>query len=251
MALLTALHALLALEAVVSALLISPAGAVQKMGTTACGVFRTNTGNVVAGTIAAVLFVLFCVSAWELRSFGNKVDAIRAMRGQDAAMPVSEARLCLAQQSCVLSGCCLLLMALVRQLAAALVDVDRVRLSLATLKKQAEGMRAEYLRQVDASGTTSAAKDDGADSELKPLRKHNGELIAQLAKMKRMLEEEGKAKAAAEASMDALKKQAEGLEREYDRVCEENNALERKMRSGGGGGGAPAPKWAHGDAKDE
>ena len=62
-------------------------------------------------------------------------------KGQDAAMPVSKARMCLALQSCVLSGCCLLLMALIRQLA----DVDRVRLSLATLSKQAEGIRAEYL----------------------------------------------------------------------------------------------------------
>ena len=263
MALLITLVLLLALEAAVACLLICPVPSVQKIGTSICGVLRTPSGVVVSYTIGAVLFALFGISAWELRSFGNKLDAVRSVHGPNVPHPVSESRMCLAQLSCVLAGCCLLIMALVRQLSECIVQNEKTKLSLNVLKKQAEGMRAEYLRQVDNAATTSAnttagGKDDNADSELKPLRKQHGELVSQLAKMKRMLEDEAKAKAAAESSMEALKKQAEGLEREYDRVCDENNALERKMRSvtgGVGGSGSaentPKPMWAHGDMKDD
>ncbi|KAF5837977.1 hypothetical protein DUNSADRAFT_3638 [Dunaliella salina] len=134
-----------------------------------------------------------------------------------------------AQVSCAL---CMLNLALVffsRALAAALCKEDKMSKNLEAMKRQTQGLQAEYARLTNAGDKGGAAGSD----EVQALKAQVDKLIAQKEALQAESEKARKSQAQAEATAEALKRQAGGLNTEYDRVVEENLVLNKKLAQAG------------------
>mmetsp|Transcript_27065 Transcript_27065/g.68798 ORF Transcript_27065/g.68798 Transcript_27065/m.68798 type:complete len:249 (-) Transcript_27065:83-829(-) len=190
---------------------------------------KTNTAaNSVVWTVTVVLAGLLVSSFLEL------LRGFERVKHADVREVVSTIDYLRAQLSCALCAFNLALLFLSRALGEALVAWNHSNKNLEAMQRQVKGLQAEYQR-VTEKPKGAEGEDTGAagDSEADALKKKVDKLIGEKTKLQEAGEAAEKAKAAAEASVTAMKSQLKGFDAEYDRVREENAFLKRKLAGHG------------------
>ncbi|VDK81863.1 unnamed protein product [Litomosoides sigmodontis] len=152
-----------------------------------------------------ILLLLFADAIREVRKYAGEVAIEASIRHTADSENVVHMRLFRAQRNLYISGFALLLFLVIKRLIALLSRGALLEASAEAAMKQAE----------------SATKT--AKSYMHGDRKREEEL-------ERQVEELGKELKSAQVDRDAMKEQAEGLQREYDRVC---NLLEQAEKASG------------------
>lgn len=201
------LAALLALQSLLALLLSLAPGAVAGAVASFVAGLKSSPGTNAAALTAAVAVGIVGASAGLQLAQGLGGSGVGGRLGDRAALALSVEELRAALAAALGLANVVLLLA-VRALADAVVARDKALLNLEVLRKQAAGVSAAYM----ASATT------GPSQEKKPQQQQEAAGGANAA-----------ANAAAKAEVDAVRAQAKGLEREYDRLLAEHDALKRRL----------------------
>lgn len=159
--------------------------------------------NVYSYAMIAVLLLLFLDGAREVRKYGDADIAIDARRVIESDSIV-HMRLFRAQRNLYISGFALLLFLVIKRIVSLISRTANLQAATDAAIRQAEG----------ASKTAQTLMDgDGSDEKMGKATKDVEELKKKLRKT--------------EHDRDAMKKQAENLQGEYDRVCTQLNKSEK------------------------
>jgi len=189
------------------------------------------------GYSAIVVLAMFGAAISEMMKYRAQHDALK-LEGVDLAQKLQvDNQLFRSERNFYLSGACCVLLLVIYRIYQQLKELNKFEGTSYALKKQAEGAKAAYesltaentelkaklkaqkkeatqeTSEDSSAATASAAVDD--DSELARLREKNKKLATE--------------RDAAEKSVEALKKQAEGLSTEYARLTREKESLENKL----------------------
>lgn len=150
---------------------------------------------------AFVLFILFADAVREVHKYGAADTLIDAsIRHTADADAIIHMRLFRAQRNFYISGFALLLFLVIKRI-----------ISLLSRGAQLEAASEAAMRQAEsATKTAKSLMNAGGEGEVADLNRKIKELGEELKK--------------AQVDRDTLKKQAEGLQKEYDRVADELNA---------------------------
>jgi hypothetical protein len=224
------LAALLALQSFIALLLSAAPSAIAGAVAAALSKSKIQPGtNAAILTAAAAVAVVGASAGLQLAQALSGSSAGRLGNRAALALDIEELRAALAAS---LGLCNVVLLLTVRALSDAAVGRDKALLNLEVLRKQAAGVSAAYMA-ASASAAPKAAAAAAAEGD-----GNNNKNMAQV---------------------EALQAQAKGLEREYDRLLAEHDALKRRLaqadpafaeREGlpssgaarGGGGGAGGVK---------
>ncbi|CAI5989576.1 unnamed protein product [Closterium sp. NIES-64] len=193
--------------------------------------------RVVVSTVAALLLVLLLVGGaqlWQLQQRLSDPTAAGMFASGAGGGGFHEARVELLQAAVqemllgALGGYGLLLGLVIGQLAGSIREGEVAALSIATLKKQAQGLQDEYMRLAN-----ERSGERGVEEEAVKKARGLKDSIARLEKDIRHKEEEvetwqGRTRAA-ETNVAAIRKQTEGLQLEYDRLLDENESLRAQL----------------------
>ncbi|GBF87441.1 hypothetical protein Rsub_00152 [Raphidocelis subcapitata] len=229
------LAVLLALQCLVSAGLLLPRAASKHVAGLLAGL------NASTGARSALLTVAGAVAAMTLSACVQLVGVVDTLKGQQfgdraLALTVEQLRALLVV---AMGTSNLVLLFLCRALAAEQIAGDRAKLNLDVLQRQAKGLQAEYAR---ATGAAASGAAPGGD-EAARLRGRVDALIREKGALQETVDEALAAKKGALAQVEAISAQSKGLEREYDRLLSEHDALRRdhaqatggRLPAGGGG----------------
>ncbi|KAF8372699.1 hypothetical protein PRIPAC_79128 [Pristionchus pacificus] len=146
-----------------------------------------------------ILFVLFADALREVRKYSHVTLDGTARAGEDAVIHM---RLFRAQRNIYISGFSLLLFLVINRITSLLARSAQMEAASEAAMRQAES----------ATKTAKTLMDAGGEGEVKDLNRKTEELGAQLKK--------------AHTDRETLKKQCEGLQREYNRVADQLAAYE-------------------------
>jgi len=164
--------------------------------------------------LVAILVLFFLDALREMSKYSDNQAAGSGDHAQhlDAQMQM-HMRLFRAQRNFYISGFALLLCPVIKKL----VSLISVSATLEAEKEAAMKQAASASRAASSLLEGSAASGDSSEAE-KKLKEKDVELTK------------------AKKDLEAMKSQAEGLNKEYDRLCEENAKLERQLKVFGDGG---------------
>jgi len=216
--LVTPLYVLGALELTVLASLLVPLSPLNSFGIAICGVGKTPYGLAVCGTISIFLLAFVASGMFDV----SRLSMYEESHGGD--------RSCSSQLGALLAGADFVCGIALAKLSAVMLTLDRLKRNHGVLKKQAENLQVEYKRLMDSNGVVTGdeatAKLQGkvldTETRLMALDKKN----VMLAIANDTLAAEKKA---AEATSAALKKQAVGVSKEYERLIGENESLKDQI----------------------
>ncbi|CAI7734673.1 unnamed protein product [Closterium sp. NIES-53] len=227
------LLALLAAETILALLFAVPWRPVRRIPVMLVGFFKGAAMRVVVSTVAALLLVLLLVGGaqlWQLQQRLSDPTAAGMFASGAGGGGFHEARVELLQAAVqeMLLGYGLLLGLVIGQLAGSIREGEVAALSIATLKKQAQGLQDEYMRLAN-----ERSGERGVEEEAVKKARGLKDSIARLEKDIRHKEEEvetwqGRTRAA-ETNVAAIRKQTEGLQLEYDRLLDENESLRAQL----------------------
>lgn len=205
---------LLGLQLIMSLLLLAPR-AISRPVAALLQLTRTNSAvSSVLYTVAVAVTAMTISSVIQIQGVNKSLNEPVGLTGDRAmVLTVEELR---ALLSIVLGVSNLALLFLNRSLANEQQISDKAELNLTVLQKQAKGLTKEYMRATQAAD--SPASGDSGNGESDERRKLQDALEAAQAAAK-----------TATANEAAVKEQAKGLNREYDRLLAENDELKRRL----------------------
>ncbi|VDN18354.1 unnamed protein product [Gongylonema pulchrum] len=151
--------------------------------------------NVYFISALCILLLLFADAIREVRKYAAEVAMEASIRHTADSENVIHMRLFRAQRNLYISGFALLLFLVIKRIVALLSRGAQLEAAAEAAMKQAE------------SATKTAKAYMGGESEREK-------------ELERQVEELGKELKSAQVDRDAMKEQADGLQREYDRVCD-------------------------------
>jgi len=170
------------------------------------------------------------------------LDAIREMRkysNEDYDLTVNpkaemqaHMKLFRAQRNFYISGFALFFSLIIRRLVSLLSIQACLHAQTEAALKQASSASDAARRLMD-----DASSAGGSSDKDKNKGKGGGEDTAKLAKLETEVNTQKEEIERLKKDRDAIKSQATSLTKEYDRLSEEHNKLERKLKISGGGGG--------------
>ncbi|XP_062975490.1 B-cell receptor-associated protein 31 [Elgaria multicarinata webbii] len=188
-------------------------------------------GNTFFVVLIVILVLLFFDAIREIRKYDDVTEKVN-LQNNPGAVEHFHMKLFRAQRNLYIAGFSLLMSFLLRRLVTLISQHATTLASNEAFKKQAEGASdaaKKYMEENDklkkelkAAGVEVAdldTKGAGTEEENKALQAEVKELKDELASVKRVLE-----KANSEAL--AMRKQAEGLTKEYDRLLDEHAKLQ-------------------------
>mmetsp|Transcript_64871 Transcript_64871/g.204900 ORF Transcript_64871/g.204900 Transcript_64871/m.204900 type:complete len:267 (+) Transcript_64871:148-948(+) len=264
MTLITApLYLMLMAEIIFTLSALSPVAAVRAPAISTCRLFKVGAGMYIMRTASFFLFVLCGSCVLEIQKLGARMEHnMTSKEGNKDMVSHDMEKLLVSQQGALIAGFCLLLVGVLRRLTDLTVHNASMATSAEVLKKQAKQMEKEYMRLRDESDAATATKsattaaggkgggeDQEADSEVIKLKKQIARLVQaeeQVAELNESMKENNTLveleKRRAKAEVEAIKLQSQGLEKEYDRLLEENDGMRRKLARLEGGGGDSSKK---------
>jgi len=157
--------------------------------------------NIYSYAIIAVLLLLFLDGVREVRKYSDADLALETRRAVENDSIV-HMRLFRAQRNLYISGFSLLLFLVINRIVSLISRTAQLQAAYDAAIRQAEG----------ASKTAKTLMEAGDGDELDKATKETEDLKKKLRKT--------------ESDRDAMKKQAENLQKEYERVCDQLNELE-------------------------
>jgi len=209
-----------AVELAVLGLLLVPLPPLNSLGLAVVGLAKSSTGLVVSGTLALVLMAFMLAGIFG----GLETETLGSLgQGQEAQLMAITALANLA------GGFAL------GKLAGTLTALNKLKVSHAALKKQADGLQLAYktLQEEAESGMGKAAAGesplDKAKKALEEEREKRLALDQTNAKLAKENDRLAAEKKGAEATSEALKRQATSVMREYERLQAENESLKDQL----------------------
>ncbi|XP_027701576.1 B-cell receptor-associated protein 31 [Vombatus ursinus] len=184
-------------------------------------------GNTFFVVLIVILVLLLIDAVREIRKYDDVTEKVN-LQNNPGAMEHFHMKLFRAQRNLHIAGFSLLLSFLLRRLVTLISQQATLLASNEAFKKQAEGASEaakKYIEENDKlkkeAGTDGGKLDlnDDVLVENKNLKAELKKLMEELAVSKRNLER-------AENEALAMRKQSEGLTKEYDRLLEEHNRLQ-------------------------
>lgn len=191
-------------------------------------------GNFYFSAFVLILGLLFADSVNSVRKYSIKEEAATDLKNNPMSEVHMQMKLFRAQRNLYISGFSLLLLLVIRRLVQLISSQATLEASHEAMTKQAKGASEQCRKlmeenaQLTRGNRSAAASDVDNEDEKKALqdqlKKAQGELDASVKKQEK-----------AERDLEAMKSQAEGLHREYDRIASEHSQLTKKVQILGGG----------------
>ncbi|XP_043830222.1 B-cell receptor-associated protein 31 [Dromiciops gliroides] len=185
-------------------------------------------GNTFFVVLIVILVLLLIDAVREIRKYDDVTEKVN-LQNNPGAMEHFHMKLFRAQRNLHIAGFSLLLSFLLRRLVTLISQQATLLASNEAFKKQAEGASEaakKYIEENDklkkeagTSATKADLNDESVLEENKNLKAEFKRLTEELAVSKRNLER-------AENEALAMRKQSEGLTKEYDRLLEEHGRLQ-------------------------
>ncbi|XP_069683952.1 B-cell receptor-associated protein 31 [Periplaneta americana] len=183
--------------------------------------FLGNQASVYFLVLLAVLVLFFLDAIREMRKYSSAETTEATHSHLDAEMQVNM-RLFRAQRNFYISGFALFLSLVIRRLVILIAQQATLLAQSEAAMRQAQSATTTA-QSLLAQNQTSKAQNDTNEAHDKEVT----DLKEKLAKAEKALERE-------RIDKDALKTQAESVNKEYDRLNEEYRKLQAKLEAGGG-----------------
>ncbi|GIY09463.1 b-cell receptor-associated protein 29 [Caerostris extrusa] len=172
-----------------------------------------------------ILLLLFLDSIRQMQKYSIARDQEQDHGHLDAELQQSM-KMFRAQRNCYIAGFALFLAPVIRRLAS-------------LLSKQAELIAREVASLKQAQNASETAKNlmkerDQKDQQESKDNKQNEEFESKIQALKTQLQEKETALSKAKKDLECLRTQAEGTNKEYDRLMEEHRKLQQKVEQGQG-----------------
>ncbi|XP_061470191.1 B-cell receptor-associated protein 31 isoform X2 [Rhineura floridana] len=187
-------------------------------------------GNTFFVVLIVILVLLFLDAIREIRKYDDVTEKVN-LQNNPGAVEHFHMKLFRAQRNLYIAGFSLLMSFLLRRLVTLISQHATVLASNEAFKKQAEGASdaaKKYMEENDKLKKLKLAGVDVADLDTKGVEteKENKALQGEVKKLTDDLASTKKALEKAENEALAMRKQAEGLTKEYDRLLEEHSKLQ-------------------------
>ncbi|GLJ22142.1 hypothetical protein SUGI_0415690 [Cryptomeria japonica] len=204
-------------EAAVALLLMIKVGPLSKLSMDALSQLKTGKGPAMVKTLACTLALIMLSSITSILNIQKRTTKIGTMTPMDQILLKTH----LLEAS--LMGFLLFLALTIDRLHHHLQKSGGLRTNVDSFKKQARSFQEEYMRLKEQKVDRS--------SEVKLLKDEISELKQKLQKLTQKSEEKEKEAQDAEATVKALRKQAEDFLLEYDRLLEDNQIIQLQLEA--------------------
>ncbi|XP_036435234.1 B-cell receptor-associated protein 31 [Colossoma macropomum] len=190
----------------------------------------TTYGNTAFIVVICILVFLLVDAFREVRKYSvtDKVD----LSNNPVAIEHIHMKLFRAQRNEYIAGFALLLCLLLRRLASLLSQQATLMASNEAFQKQAEGASDAARKYMEENEKAPGGKNDLLNSKTKAsAEEENKTLKGEVRQLKDELDATRKALQKSDSDVKAMKKQAENLTVEYDRLLEEHAKLQAKLDS--------------------
>jgi len=182
-----------------------------------------------------MLLVLFTDSAWTTYKLSRvNMDNVNLQNNPQAELQ-AHMKLFRAERNLYLSGFSLFMLIILRRMVMLISKQAQVEASSQAALKQAQGA-SEQARKLMQENEELTKRSGGKTTTTTKQVEEKDKLLELVETLKEDLKETTDRLEATEKDMSAMKAQSEGLHREYDRVLDLNNQLEKKVSILGGGG---------------
>lgn len=216
------LVAIAAVQAAVSLVLLGP----RVVSKPVSKLLKTTASDVVAKTVVMTIAgALALVAATSIFDLSRNKDLESSNPTSKLLASIDNYR---AQITTLLSLGNLLLLALNSSLGYEQYTRDFTEKNLEGLKRQVKGLQAEYTRVTDQSKSSK----EGAESapvDTVDYKKQIDKMIQEKIQLQGEIDVAVKNQKTAEAKLEALLSQVKGMDREYDRLRDENSSLHNKV----------------------
>ncbi|XP_067579747.1 B-cell receptor-associated protein 31 [Pseudorca crassidens] len=189
-------------------------------------------GNTFFVVLVVILVLLLIDAVREIRKYDDVAEKVN-LQNNPGAVEHFHMKLFRAQRNLYIAGFSLLLSFLLRRLVTLISQQATLLASNEAFKKQAESASEaakKYMEENDQLKKEAAGgvKLDGRDAEVK-VEEENRSLKADLQRLKDELAVNKQKLEKAENEALAMRKQSEGLTKEYDRLLEEHAKLQAEV----------------------
>ncbi|TEA10461.1 B-cell receptor-associated protein 31 [Orcinus orca] len=189
-------------------------------------------GNTFFVVLVVILVLLLIDAVREIRKYDDVTEKVN-LQNNPGAVEHFHMKLFRAQRNLYIAGFSLLLSFLLRRLVTLISQQATLLASNEAFKKQAESASEaakKYMEENDQLKKEAAGgvKLDGRDAEVK-VEEENRSLKADLQRLKDELAVNKQKLEKAENEALAMRKQSEGLTKEYDRLLEEHAKLQAEV----------------------
>jgi len=191
-------------------------------------------GNFLFMSFVLLLFVLFADSLFSTYRF-SKIDTKTIdLHNNPQAEIQAHMKLFRAQRNLYITGFSLFMLVIIRRLVMLISKQATLEASHEAVIKQAKGASEQCKKLMDENDTLRKDKRVQATSDT-DMEEIKEELEKKIDELKEELKMVNAKSEKTEKFFEAMKSQSEGLHREYDRLLEEHNKLEKQLSIAGGG----------------
>lgn len=182
-------------------------------------------GNFLFNAFVLLMLVLFAESIHSTYKFSN-VKFNLDLRNNPQAEIQAHMKLFRAQRNLYITGFSLFMLILLRRLVTLISRQATLEASHEAALKQAKGASEQAKKLLDENEklTKGKRKESSEDEDEKE------KLKIEVSELKSELKDKEEKLASAEKNLHAMKQQSEGLYKEYDRLAEERNKMEKKTQ---------------------
>ncbi|XP_045701376.1 B-cell receptor-associated protein 31 [Phyllostomus hastatus] len=178
--------------------------------------------------LIVILVLLFIDAVREIRKYDDVTEKVN-LQNNPGAMEHFHMKLFRAQRNLYIAGFSLLLSFLLRRLVTLISQQATLLASNEAFKKQAESASEAAKKYMEENAELKKEAAGGVTAKEVKLELANRELEADLQKLKDELAITKQKQEKAENEALAMRKQSEGLAKEYDRLLEEHTRLQEEI----------------------
>uniref|UniRef100_UPI00358F473D B-cell receptor-associated protein 31 n=1 Tax=Myxine glutinosa TaxID=7769 RepID=UPI00358F473D len=182
-------------------------------------------GNFYFNILIVILMLLFADGLRETRKYSTD-DQVMDMKTNPLAVDHLHMKLFRAQRNLYICGFALVLWLILRRLVTLISQLATLMASNEAFKRQAEGASAAASKYIDENNKLKEGETDDAAEEKQKLSEDLEQSLQELEKTKKALSK-------AQMEVLAIKKQAEGMNHEYDRLSEIHSNLQDEVQGKG------------------
>jgi len=183
-----------------------------------------------------MLLVLFCDSIWSTYKLSQVDMSNIDLHNNPQAEVKAHMKLFRAQRNLYITGFALFMLIILRRLVMLISRQAQLEASNAAMMKQAQGASEQARKLLNENEELQKGNRSKAATNAQEAEEEKNELLQVIETLKEDLNETTIKLETAETDLAAMKMQSEGLHREYDRILDLNNMLEKKVSILGGAG---------------
>lgn len=186
-------------------------------------------GNFLFSAFVLLMFVLFVDSVHKTWKYSD-IDMALDLRNNPQAEVQAHMKLFRAQRNLYITGFSLFMLVVLRRMITLISRQATLEASHTAAVKQAQGAAAQAKKLMEENEQLTKGKRQQAASDATMEEDEKATLESTVIDLKYELREKDEKLKKTEKDLQAMKTQAEGLHKEYDRLSDERNQMEKKLR---------------------